>query len=44
VKVIIEGQQIWFNSRADGHSPDERECLFNVAEASVLKRQNTGCF
>ncbi|VAW20583.1 hypothetical protein MNBD_ALPHA11-1703 [hydrothermal vent metagenome] len=23
--VIFSGQQIWCNSKADGHSPDERE-------------------
>ncbi len=24
-RLFLQGQQIWCNSRADGHSPDERE-------------------
>ena len=26
-RFLVEGQQIWCDSRADGYSPDERKCI-----------------
>ena len=42
---VRQGQQIWCDARADGHSPDERDATFGAqaSAATVRLRGGLGC-